>query len=118
MRRPDEDVATLFDMVQKVFQKLLECMARSFKKQPEEGLRVLTPSQDGLLVPQTGVLGAASPHTQAQLALACAPGWGAPLCGRQLPSAVLHVLLADLQSVGGRRGGAVCTWAGGPRAHP
>ncbi|XP_054989833.1 condensin-2 complex subunit G2 isoform X1 [Sorex araneus] len=37
----DEQVATLFDMVQKVFQKMLECMARSFKKQPEEGLRLL-----------------------------------------------------------------------------
>lgn len=40
-----EEVATLFDMVQKVFQKMLECMAWSFRKQPEEGLRVLTPSQ-------------------------------------------------------------------------
>lgn len=37
----DEEVATLFDMVQKVFQKMLECMAWSFKKKPEEGLRVL-----------------------------------------------------------------------------
>lgn len=37
----DEEVTTLFDMVQKVFQKLLECMARSFRKQPEEGLRLL-----------------------------------------------------------------------------
>ncbi|XP_023603797.1 condensin-2 complex subunit G2 isoform X4 [Myotis lucifugus] len=36
----DEEVATLFDMVQKVFQKMLECMAWSFKKKPEEGLRV------------------------------------------------------------------------------
>ncbi|XP_004414655.1 PREDICTED: condensin-2 complex subunit G2 [Odobenus rosmarus divergens] len=42
MQKPDsdEEVATLFDTVQKVFQKLLECMARSFRKQPEEGLRV------------------------------------------------------------------------------
>ncbi|XP_045877162.1 condensin-2 complex subunit G2 isoform X3 [Meles meles] len=48
MRRPDEDVATLFDMVQKVFQKLLECMARSFKKQPEEGLRLLYSIQSSL----------------------------------------------------------------------
>lgn len=39
----DEEVTTLFDMVQKVFQKLLECMARSFRKQPEEGLRVHPP---------------------------------------------------------------------------
>ncbi|KAB1276627.1 Condensin-2 complex subunit G2 [Camelus dromedarius] len=37
----EEEVAWLFDMVQKVFQKLLECMARSFRKQPEEGLRLL-----------------------------------------------------------------------------
>ncbi|XP_059567286.1 condensin-2 complex subunit G2 isoform X1 [Myotis daubentonii] len=37
----DEEVATLFDMVQKVFQKMLECMAWSFKKKPEEGLRLL-----------------------------------------------------------------------------
>nr|KAF6374191.1 hypothetical protein mPipKuh1_009428 [Pipistrellus kuhlii] len=36
----DEEVATLFDMIQKVFQKMLECMAWSFKKKPEEGLRV------------------------------------------------------------------------------
>lgn len=40
-----EDIATLFDMVQKVFQQMLECMARSFRKQPEEGLRVLVPPQ-------------------------------------------------------------------------
>ncbi|XP_014643079.1 PREDICTED: condensin-2 complex subunit G2 isoform X2 [Ceratotherium simum simum] len=37
----DKEVATLFDMVQKVFQKMLECMAWSFRKQPEEGLRLL-----------------------------------------------------------------------------
>nr|KAF6271979.1 non-SMC condensin II complex subunit G2 [Pipistrellus kuhlii] len=37
----DEEVATLFDMIQKVFQKMLECMAWSFKKKPEEGLRLL-----------------------------------------------------------------------------
>ncbi|KAG8506100.1 Condensin-2 complex subunit G2 [Galemys pyrenaicus] len=37
----DEEVAALFDAVQKVFQKMLECMARSFRKQPEEGLRLL-----------------------------------------------------------------------------
>ncbi|XP_072820142.1 condensin-2 complex subunit G2 isoform X1 [Vicugna pacos] len=37
----EEEVAWLFDMVQKVFQKMLECMARSFRKQPEEGLRLL-----------------------------------------------------------------------------
>uniref|UniRef100_A0A8C7BUV2 Condensin-2 complex subunit G2 n=1 Tax=Neovison vison TaxID=452646 RepID=A0A8C7BUV2_NEOVI len=45
---PDEEVATLFDMVQKVFQKLLECMARSFRKQPEEGLRLLYSIQSSL----------------------------------------------------------------------
>ncbi|XP_069318820.1 condensin-2 complex subunit G2 [Eulemur rufifrons] len=37
----DEEVATLFDTVQKVFQKMLECIARSFRKQPEDGLRLL-----------------------------------------------------------------------------
>uniref|UniRef100_A0A8C3YKU7 Condensin-2 complex subunit G2 n=1 Tax=Catagonus wagneri TaxID=51154 RepID=A0A8C3YKU7_9CETA len=37
----EEEVAALFDMIQKVFQQMLECMARSFKKQPEEGLRLL-----------------------------------------------------------------------------
>ncbi|XP_030789064.1 condensin-2 complex subunit G2 isoform X2 [Rhinopithecus roxellana] len=37
----DEEVAMLLDTVQKVFQKMLECIARSFKKQPEEGLRLL-----------------------------------------------------------------------------
>ncbi|XP_062048919.1 condensin-2 complex subunit G2 [Lepus europaeus] len=37
----EEVVTTLFDTVQKVFQKLLECIARSFRKQPEEGLRLL-----------------------------------------------------------------------------
>uniref|UniRef100_A0A8C4PFJ4 Condensin-2 complex subunit G2 n=1 Tax=Equus asinus TaxID=9793 RepID=A0A8C4PFJ4_EQUAS len=37
----DKEVATLFDTVQKVFQKMLECMAWSFRKQPEEGLRLL-----------------------------------------------------------------------------
>ncbi|XP_032250283.1 condensin-2 complex subunit G2 isoform X2 [Phoca vitulina] len=50
MQKPDsdEEVATLFDMVQKVFQKLLECMARSFRKQPEEGLRLLYSVQSSL----------------------------------------------------------------------
>uniref|UniRef100_A0A4W2G5Z9 Condensin-2 complex subunit G2 n=1 Tax=Bos indicus x Bos taurus TaxID=30522 RepID=A0A4W2G5Z9_BOBOX len=37
----EEEVAVVFDMVQKVFQQMLECMARSFKKQPEEGLQLL-----------------------------------------------------------------------------
>uniref|UniRef100_A0A2K5U3P0 Non-SMC condensin II complex subunit G2 n=2 Tax=Macaca TaxID=9539 RepID=A0A2K5U3P0_MACFA len=37
----DEEVAMLLDTVQKVFQKMLECIARSFRKQPEEGLRLL-----------------------------------------------------------------------------
>uniref|UniRef100_A0A8C8ZE83 Non-SMC condensin II complex subunit G2 n=1 Tax=Prolemur simus TaxID=1328070 RepID=A0A8C8ZE83_PROSS len=37
----DEEVATLFDTVQKVFQKMLECIARSLRKQPEDGLRLL-----------------------------------------------------------------------------
>uniref|UniRef100_A0A8I3NXY7 Condensin-2 complex subunit G2 n=1 Tax=Canis lupus familiaris TaxID=9615 RepID=A0A8I3NXY7_CANLF len=43
-----EEVATLFDMVQKVFQKMLECMAWSFRKQPEEGLRLLYSVQSPL----------------------------------------------------------------------
>ncbi|XP_004702393.1 condensin-2 complex subunit G2 isoform X1 [Echinops telfairi] len=37
----NEDIATLFDTVQKVFQTMLECIARGFKKQPEEGIRLL-----------------------------------------------------------------------------
>ncbi|OWK06325.1 NCAPG2 [Cervus elaphus hippelaphus] len=37
----EEEVAAVFDLVQKVFQRMLECMARSFKKQPEEGLQLL-----------------------------------------------------------------------------
>nr|XP_020741838.1 condensin-2 complex subunit G2 isoform X3 [Odocoileus virginianus texanus] len=37
----EEEVAVVFDMVQKVFQRMLECMAWSFKKQPEEGLQLL-----------------------------------------------------------------------------
>uniref|UniRef100_H0X5F2 Condensin-2 complex subunit G2 n=1 Tax=Otolemur garnettii TaxID=30611 RepID=H0X5F2_OTOGA len=37
----DEEVATLFDTVQKVFQKMLECMAWSFRNQPEDGLQLL-----------------------------------------------------------------------------
>ncbi|KAI5153877.1 Condensin-2 Complex Subunit G2 [Manis pentadactyla] len=53
----DEDVTALFDMVQKVFQKMLECMARSFKKQPEEGLRLLysvqTPLHEFIMTVQT-----------------------------------------------------------------
>ncbi|XP_021096528.1 condensin-2 complex subunit G2 isoform X4 [Heterocephalus glaber] len=40
-RDSGEEVPVLFDTVQKVFQKMLESMARSFKKQPEEGLRLL-----------------------------------------------------------------------------
>ncbi|MBZ3883563.1 Condensin-2 complex subunit G2, partial [Sciurus carolinensis] len=38
---PEEVVTVLYDTVQKVFQKMLECIARSFRKQPEEGLRLL-----------------------------------------------------------------------------
>nr|XP_030710232.1 condensin-2 complex subunit G2 isoform X6 [Globicephala melas] len=37
----EKDVSTLLDLVQKVFQQMLECMARSFRKQPEEGLQLL-----------------------------------------------------------------------------
>ncbi|XP_024900637.1 condensin-2 complex subunit G2 isoform X2 [Pteropus alecto] len=44
----DGDVAALFDMVQKVFQKMLECMAWNFRKQPEEGLRLLCSVQTPL----------------------------------------------------------------------
>ncbi|XP_063497829.1 condensin-2 complex subunit G2 isoform X2 [Symphalangus syndactylus] len=45
----DEEVAMLLDTVQKVFQKMLECIARSFRKQPEEGLRLLYSVQRPLL---------------------------------------------------------------------
>ncbi|XP_010598592.1 condensin-2 complex subunit G2 isoform X2 [Loxodonta africana] len=43
VQKPDsnEEVVTLFDTVQKVFQNMLECIARGFKRQPEEGLRLL-----------------------------------------------------------------------------
>ncbi|EGW01367.1 Condensin-2 complex subunit G2 [Cricetulus griseus] len=34
----DEEVAVLFDSVQEVFQKMLECVAWTFRKQPEESL--------------------------------------------------------------------------------
>lgn len=44
----EEEVAVVFDMVQKVFQQMLECMARSFKKQPEEGLQLLCSVQTPL----------------------------------------------------------------------
>ncbi|XP_058153602.1 condensin-2 complex subunit G2 [Dasypus novemcinctus] len=40
-RDSDEEIVILFDTVQKVFQKMLECVAWTFKKQPEEGLRLL-----------------------------------------------------------------------------
>ncbi|ERE72594.1 condensin-2 complex subunit G2 isoform 1 [Cricetulus griseus] len=36
----DEEVAVLFDSVQEVFQKMLECVAWTFRKQPEESLPV------------------------------------------------------------------------------
>lgn len=53
----EEEVTTLFDTVQKVFQKLLECIARSFRKQPEEGLRLLysvqTPLHDFITTVQS-----------------------------------------------------------------
>ncbi|XP_036103386.1 condensin-2 complex subunit G2 isoform X2 [Molossus molossus] len=53
----DEEIAALFDMVQKVFQKMLECMAWSFKKHPDEGLRLLysvqTPLQEFITAVQS-----------------------------------------------------------------
>ncbi|KAK2499661.1 hypothetical protein MC885_008957 [Smutsia gigantea] len=53
----DKDITVLFDMVQKVFQKMLECMARSFRKQPEEGLQLLysveTPLHEFITTVQT-----------------------------------------------------------------
>ncbi|GAB5568976.1 condensin-2 complex subunit G2 isoform X1 [Prionailurus iriomotensis] len=53
----DEEAMTLFNTVQKVFQKMLECMARSFRKQPEEGLRLLysvqTPLHEFLMTVQS-----------------------------------------------------------------
>lgn len=60
----DEEVATLFDMIQKVFQKMLECMAWSFKKKPEEGLRVLTSSQGGVVRHQMEMLSDGKGHMQ------------------------------------------------------
>uniref|UniRef100_A0A286XNQ2 Condensin-2 complex subunit G2 n=1 Tax=Cavia porcellus TaxID=10141 RepID=A0A286XNQ2_CAVPO len=56
-RDSDEEVTVLFDMVQKVFQKMLECMAQSFKRQPAEGLRLLysvqTPLHEFITAVQT-----------------------------------------------------------------
>ncbi|XP_074049351.1 condensin-2 complex subunit G2 isoform X2 [Macrotis lagotis] len=37
----NEEVEAFFDLIQKVFQKMLECVAYSFKKQEEEGLQLL-----------------------------------------------------------------------------
>ncbi|XP_036616095.1 condensin-2 complex subunit G2 [Trichosurus vulpecula] len=37
----NEEVETFFDLIQKVFQKILECVAYNFKKQEEEGLQLL-----------------------------------------------------------------------------
>lgn len=87
----DEEVAMLFDTVQKVFQKMLECMARSFRKQPEEGLRVLLPSQAGLSVvrPPARPTDRAAWGCVASLAgsvsirgCSWAVGWGAAWSGR------------------------------------
>lgn len=36
-----EEVTVLFDLVQEVFQKMLECVAWTFRKKPEESLQVL-----------------------------------------------------------------------------
>ena len=126
----DEEAVTLFDTVQKVFQKMLECMARSFRKQPEEGLRVLLPSRAGLLVNRrpvfarrTGVHGDVSSHTRAQLAFAGAVGLlgGVQLgVGGKLQGAGLPVLpLTSFRAWRGQRGDAVPSvpGAGGPRAH-
>lgn len=44
----EEEAAVLCDAVQKVFQKMLECVAWSFRKQPEEGLRLLCSVQTPL----------------------------------------------------------------------
>lgn len=84
-----EEVATLFDMVQKVFQKMLECMAWSFRKQPEEGLRVLTPSQSLNHAHPEGkdAWGCVTSHTGSASTCLChwAVGWVAPPYGRRLP---------------------------------
>lgn len=45
-----EEVTVLFDLVQEVFQKMLECVAWTFRKQPEESLQVLFFSWPGLTV--------------------------------------------------------------------
>ncbi|KAG3277136.1 condensin-2 complex subunit G2 [Ictidomys tridecemlineatus] len=43
IQKPDSDevITVLYDTVQKVFQKMLESVARSFREQPEEGLQLL-----------------------------------------------------------------------------
>ncbi|ELW69814.1 Extended synaptotagmin-2 [Tupaia chinensis] len=43
-----EKAAALFDTVPKVFQKMLECIARSFRTQPEESLQLLCSAQTPL----------------------------------------------------------------------
>lgn len=115
---PDEEVATLFDMVQKVFQKLLECMARSFRKQPEEGLRVLTPFRDGLWGPQTGALG--QHHLTCRLS-SCSPVPLGGVClrvGDSYPVPSLTSCSLTLRAWAGREVVLSAAGAGGPRAHP
>lgn len=46
----DEEITMLFDSVQEVFQKMLECVAWTFRKQPEESLPVLCLNWPGLTV--------------------------------------------------------------------
>lgn len=45
-----DEVTVLFDLVQEVFQKMLECVAWTFRKQPEESLQVLFFNWPGLTV--------------------------------------------------------------------
>ncbi|CAH6779587.1 condensin-2 complex subunit G2 [Phodopus roborovskii] len=44
----DEKVTVLFDLVQEVFQKILECVAWTFRKQPEESLQLFHSVQNPL----------------------------------------------------------------------
>lgn len=53
----DEKVTVLFDLVQEVFQKMLECIACIFRKQPEESLPVLCLNGLGYLIGGGGGVG-------------------------------------------------------------
>ena len=117
----EDEVAMVFDMVQKVFQQMLECMARSFKKQPEEGLQVWAPPPAGSEL--EGQRSAGGPGRGARPAGPRARGccWRCgevPCSRRRLPSAPFHwccPLSLGQRALGRRLGGQEPTfecWSG------